>query len=102
MPTINKTCKLKPRQPNNIKSLNESYYYNKYWKKIRNTYITEHPLCEECLYKGIYRPATCVHHIHEFMRGKTEQERIRLITDYGNLQSLCDECHKKKHRHKRI
>jgi 5-methylcytosine-specific restriction protein A len=51
-------------------------YYNKYerdpqtrkrydrrWKRIRDRYISEHPLCEECQKYGRLTPAEEVHHI---------------------------------------
>ncbi|WP_041313997.1 HNH endonuclease [Heliomicrobium modesticaldum] len=73
-------------------------YYNKYerdpatrkrydrsWKRIRDRYIAEHPLCEECQKAGRLTPAEEVHHIIPLSKGGTNED--------GNLMSLCTSCH---------
>lgn len=37
--------------------------YNANWNKVRNVYISEHPLCELCLLDKHMVPAVEVHHI---------------------------------------
>ncbi len=59
--------------------------YGRRWRKIRKTYITAHPLCEECKKQGKYTPAEEVHHIKALADGGTH--------DYANLMSLCKACH---------
>jgi HNH endonuclease. len=62
-------------------------YYNKYerdpqtrkrygrrWKRIRNRYISEHPLCEECQKYGRLTPAEEVHHIIPLSKGGTNAD----------------------------
>lgn len=78
------------------------YYNDRRWGLLRNWYIRNNPLCEECLLKGISRAAEHVHHKKEFLKGKTEEERYELLLDPDNLESVCKECHQEIHekRHK--
>lgn len=66
-----------------------NFYWTNTWKKLRNSYIDEHPLCEECLKFDILEDAVVVDHIHELEDGGEP-------TDRDNLQSLCNSCHKRK------
>lgn len=59
--------------------------YGRQWVKIRNAYISKHPLCEECEAKGLLVPATEVHHKNPLASGGTNAEE--------NLQALCKACH---------
>lgn len=96
MPTIN----LKRNTVKPIKwSVNQSapFYNSLVWKKLRNAYISQHPLCERCMLNGISRPAEQVHHIKEFMSGQNDDERWQLLSDSNNLMSLCKECHREIH-----
>jgi hypothetical protein len=57
------------------------------WKKRRRAQLVKHPLCRMCLERQhLVTPATTVDHIepHQGDRHKFE---------YGELQSLCTECH---------
>ena len=49
-----------------------------------------HYLCEECLRKGIYKPAEIVHHVIELDPITIERPEIALSFD--NLEALCREC----------
>lgn len=77
----------------------QKIYNSKEWKHLRRSYISEHPLCEECLKNGKVTPAQEVHHIVKFSTGKTEAEVKSLAYDETNLMSLCSKCHKEKHKH---
>jgi 5-methylcytosine-specific restriction protein A len=59
--------------------------YGSSWKHIRDKYIAEHPLCEECKRHGKLKPAEEVHHITPLSKGGTHAE--------DNLMSLCTACH---------
>lgn len=59
------------------------------WKRIRDRYIAEHPLCEDCLKEGKMTPAIEVHHILPVKNGGTNNRE--------NLTSLCKSCHIKRH-----
>lgn len=59
--------------------------YGSRWRKIRTIYINNHPLCEECLKKGIHTKANEVHHILPLSKGGTHE--------MDNLMALCKPCH---------
>lgn len=59
--------------------------YGRAWKRIRDRYITAHPMCEECVRHGKLTPAEEVHHILPLSRGGNHNEE--------NLMSLCKSCH---------
>ena len=63
--------------------------YGRAWKRIRDRYAAEHPLCEMCLKEGRLTPVQEVHHILPVSKGGT------LARD--NLMSLCQSCHTKIH-----
>ena len=75
------------------------YYDNKYWKQLRNTYYTEHPLCECCLNKDIITPAEDIHHIKKFSSGITDTAKWNLLLNYNNLIALCKYHHKLAHNY---
>lgn len=59
--------------------------YNRSWKRIRDSYIALHPLCEQCERNGRITPAEEVHHILPLSQGGTH--------DFANLMALCTPCH---------
>lgn len=59
--------------------------YGRAWKRIRDSYISQHPLCEECERDGRLTKAEEVHHILPLSRGGTH--------DRSNLMALCKSCH---------
>ena len=61
--------------------------YGSEWRKIRNRFIKEHPLCEECLKQDRLTPSKEVHHIVPLKNGGTNRE--------DNLMALCKSCHSK-------
>ena len=84
---------------NTVNRIDYSVYYRSHlWHDLRNSYIREHPLCEECLSNGIIKPAEEVHHKTPFSQGANAEERWELFLDMDNLQSLCHDCHKEKHK----
>lgn len=101
MPYINqKPIVLIPREKtiSSNRADRQKAYKSKQWKDLRNLYIAQHPLCEICLQKGIYMPATDVHHLSSpFEPGLTEQQRQYRLLLWDNLQSLCKECHGNLH-----
>jgi len=66
---------------------NHSLHYGHRWRKIRNLYVSKHPLCEKCLEHGFHVPVDEVHHILPLDEGGTHAE--------DNLVSLCQSCHTK-------
>ena len=100
MPTINKPQK-KPYRRKTKEQYNRSsavYYNNVRWKKLRNWYISQHPLCIDCLAEGRTTAAEHIHHCIPFMSGNTDNERWQLLLDPNNLVPLCKEHHEERHR----
>ena len=94
MPTINKNQKkrnITQRKETDMRKLRQTAYQNKHWRKLRDTYLKEHPVCEECLKKGVVTAADDVHHIKSPFRGG--EINYNLLLDYHNLESVCKECH---------
>ena len=54
-----------------------------------------HYLCEDCLKRGIYKPAKEVHHIEELTPENIHRPEVAL--SFNNLVALCKECHKARH-----
>lgn len=63
--------------------------YGQIWRRIRDRYVAEHPMCEECFRKGIYKPTQEVHHKLPLADGGTHEK--------NNLISLCRVCHIEAH-----
>ena len=61
-------------------------YHTKAWRKLRNAFLAEHPVCAICH----NRRATTVDHITPH-RGDEE-----LFFSEANLQALCSRCHSRK------
>lgn len=59
--------------------------YNRTWRRIRDQYIAEHPLCEQCEMNGKLTRAEEVHHKKPLSEGGTH--------DKSNLMALCKSCH---------
>jgi 5-methylcytosine-specific restriction enzyme A len=62
--------------------------YGGAWRKIRNAYLREHPLCAHCLEAGRTTAATEVDHVLPLRQGGTHSR--------ANLQSMCHPCHMAK------
>jgi 5-methylcytosine-specific restriction protein A len=60
--------------------------YGSDWRKVRLSYLREHPLCERCEERGKIKAAEMVHH-----KVPIKQGGARL--DKRNLMALCDACH---------
>lgn len=57
------------------------------WRRMRARQLAKHPLCDMCLRRELYVPATVVDHIIP------HRNKRALFSDPGNLQSLCEPCH---------
>ena len=67
------------------RSKEEKRQYGYRWKKLRAAYISQHPLCEQCLKEGRVTRAEEVHHIVPLSHGGKHE--------FSNLMSLCKSCH---------
>ena len=69
-----------------------AFYICHAWLHLRAEVLKEqHNECQRCKEKGLFVPATVVHHI------KTVRKYPWLALDKGNLIALCDECHYEIH-----
>ena len=64
--------------------------YDRRWRKAREAYLTEHPLCVECQKKGLTVVATVVDHVIPH-RGNEE-----LFWSETNWAAVCKACHDRK------
>lgn len=64
---------------------NSNARYGRRWREIRQRFVSENPLCEECAKEGRLTPAEEVHHIIPMSHGGTH--------DWNNLMALCKSCH---------
>ncbi len=59
--------------------------YGRNWKRVRDRFLVQHPLCEQCQKEGRLTEAQEVHHIVPLSRGGNNATE--------NLMSLCKSCH---------
>lgn len=100
MPTINKNKNTYPSSYKNSDkvALRKKLYNDTKYRKIRDWYMMEHPLCEECLKEGKVTPSTQCHHIKSpFAAGLSEFESYIRLRDNGNLKALCVYHHECEH-----
>lgn len=98
MPTINKGKKINNYQRHG-KALDiyRTVYNTSQWRKLRDAYISAHPLCERCLERGVVRPAKEVHHVTPISTATSDLEMKDLGFNPTNLMALCEECHHELH-----
>lgn len=63
--------------------------YGRVWKRIRDSYVQQHPVCELCQRDGKVVPTEEVHHKVPLAEGGTHAR--------NNLIALCKPCHAKLH-----
>ena len=63
--------------------------YGRAWKRIRDRYVSQHPLCEKCLEHGKLTMTEEVHHKLPLSEGGIHAQ--------SNLIALCQSCHSKIH-----
>ena len=71
------------------------FYDSKKWKRCREVYLSEHPLCERCLKAGRASTAEHVHHKIELTEENYKDPMIALNPEH--LEALCFDCHQKEH-----
>ena len=71
------------------------FYSGKKWRKLRDKYLKEHPLCERCAAVGRAEVAEHVHHKIELNENNFKDPLIAYNED--NLEALCFDCHRKEH-----
>lgn len=95
MPTISKEIlKQKRIKYNHEYKLNTAPFYDSLaWKRLRNTFLSTHPLCSICAEHGRVEPAVHIHHKVPWNRGVTDIEKWQLFLDENNLIPCCEKCH---------
>ena len=68
---------------------NSSFYHSKQWRALRNWYIKQNPLCEQCKRDGNITNGDCIDHIKPISIGGHKVSE-------SNIQTLCNKCHAKK------
>lgn len=74
------------------------FYLSEDWKELRQEVLEAfHYECQECLKRGNYTRADCVHHVNE-VRIRPDLALSRYYTDHAgnqreNLLPLCNTCH---------
>lgn len=76
----------------------ERFYYTDDWKELRQSVLDDcHNECQECLKKGNYTRADCVHHVNEVKIRPDLALSRWFVDDHGNtlpnLIPLCNMCH---------
>lgn len=80
----------------------EQFYQTKEWTELRQEVLIDHYYeCAECLKKGNYTRADCVHHVNE-VRKRPDLALSKHYTDKDgtkkeNLVPLCNKCHNLVH-----
>lgn len=68
------------------------------WKALRRRKLQDQPLCEVCQDAGRSRLAAEVHHRVPVESVASKSQMEGLMFNYGNLMSVCHECHADIHR----
>lgn len=101
MPRINRkgiNTKVKQSKISTNKSSYAKYYNSQIWKNLRESYYKEHPICEVCEAHGRINPTEHIHHIQNFMLGRTEEQKWKLLGDPHNCLACCVKCHSAIHQ----
>ena len=78
------------------------FYLTDDWKELRLEVLSEHHYeCQECVKRGRYSRADCVHHVNEVKKQPDLAMSKFYIDKKGNKQKqlvpLCNSCHNKVH-----
>lgn len=99
MPTINRrrqSCSNPDTQLN--REERQKLYRLKRWRDMSRCQLMTHPECEICSVRNRIALAEDVHHIlSPFEPGISEDEKMSRGFDYGNIISLCKQCHRDVH-----
>lgn len=76
----------------------QKFYNSNGWKKLRQQKLSEQPLCELCLQRGMTKPGQEVHHAIKFFDQYNEADKWLLLLDPDNLVTVCKSCHQHIHK----
>lgn len=103
MPTIElppkkkRSTKERGYKPTERAAMASNLYNTDTWRKIRRSYLMEHPLCEICEEMGRITYATDVHHKDHISEAQNELDAMDRAFDSSNLMALCHKCHMHYH-----
>ena len=90
MPTLPPKSTLKPHQ-RAVQDRVSQFHASRIWKKVRNAYRADQPVCERCTFYNDLHHKSCnglsVHHIEMIAHNWA------LRCDFNNLLTLCADCH---------
>lgn len=101
MPTINRPKK-KPVKQGRSKEASEIYNTSK-WRKLRNSFLMMHPICQMCLEeekrgeRDTVNLTEEIHHIKPILKGKDRLEMESIAFSANNLIALCKYHHHQIH-----
>ena len=81
-----------PKRPDEKERERKKFYDSSAWRKCRQIFLAENPICVDCLAKGVVTEATIPHHQLERL------EHPDLAFDHENLVALCSSCHTLRHK----
>lgn len=98
MPTINKGKKVNNYvRHDKAKDIYNKIYNTSRWRKLRQAYLMQHPLCELCEKDGKVKEAVEVHHITPISNAESELQMKDLGFNPDNLMALCEFHHHQLH-----
>lgn len=68
------------------------------WLQLRKQKLSSNPLCQDCEAEGRIVAASEIHHVKPCESANSVKEMERLMFDYGNIRSLCHDCHVMTHK----
>ena len=84
----------KDRANEDRKKERQQVYNCQRWRDLRLLKLQQNPCCEEC---GSIENLQVHHKVSMFNGYYSPEEYDRLAYDLSNLETLCQECHNKKH-----
>lgn len=93
MPKINKKPIREKKVPYKHENRSTDFYGSMAWRRLRETLLSQSPLCYECLQHHRVVPAEDAHHLVPFETGETEEEKWELFLKESNIRMLCQKCH---------
>ena len=85
--------------PRKEKDILDVFYSSWKWRRCKDDYLSQKSvggLCEECRRSGKVKTADEVHHKIRLTKDNVNKAEIAL--NWANLEALCEDCHKQKHR----
>ena len=89
-------CEKHQARPSEAGQVKDQWCSNKRWRKMRDQFVMEHPLCYDCFKTGRTTAAMEVHHV------ESRQDAPDRAYDVDNLMALCKSCHSKRTNQERL